>query len=157
MKKLLILILFGALLSCESNRIFEENNELDGRQWLADVPEVFPFEVTDNSQSYNIYFNIRNSLDYPFSRFFVEYILTDSAGTELKKNLTSQYLFEQKTGKPFGNSAIGDVFDHQFKIIEKYKFPYKGNYQLSLKQLNRADTLKGVISVGVRVETALPE
>lgn len=157
MKKLLIFILLGALLSCESNRIYEQNNVLDSRQWLADAPEVFPFEVSDNSQSYNIYFNIRNSLDYPFSRFFVEYTLIDSAGTELKKNLNSQYLFEQKTGKPFGNSAIGDVFDHQFKIIENYKFPYNGSYQISLKQLNRADTLKGVVSVGVRVETVLPE
>jgi gliding motility-associated lipoprotein GldH len=157
MKKLLIFILLGTLLSCESNRIYEQNNVLDSRQWPANAPEIFAFEVTDNSQSYNIYFNIRNSLDYPFSRFFVEYTLTDSAGTELKKNLTSQYLFEQKTGKPFGNSAIGDVFDHQFKIIENYKFPYNGNYQISLKQLNRADTLKGVISVGVRVETVLPE
>jgi gliding motility-associated lipoprotein GldH len=153
MKKLLILILACLLLACESNRVYEQNNTLDSRYWRVDDPQIFTFEIKDNAAPYNIYYNIRNSLDYPVARLFVEYTLADSGGVELKKNLTAEYLFDQKTGKPFGESGIGDVFDHQFKIIDKHQFPYAGKYQLTLKQFNRVDTLMGILAVGVRVET----
>jgi gliding motility-associated lipoprotein GldH len=152
MKKYLSLVLCVLLLSCESNRIFEDNNTFKDRTWRADDVQVFQFEIKDAAKSYNLYYNVRNTLDYPFARFFVEYTLADSSGTELKKNLTSEYLFDQKTGKPYGESGIGDVFDHQFRIVEKQVFPYAGKFKLTLKQFNRADTLRGIVSVGARVE-----
>lgn len=152
MRKFLVFILSGLLLSCESNRVYEQNNTLDERHWLAGDAQSFQFEIKDASQSYNIYYNVRNSLDYPFARLFVEYSLADSTGNPIKKELNAQYLFDQKTGKPLGESGIGDVYDHQFQIISKQLFPYAGKYQLTLKQFNRADTLAGIVAVGARVE-----
>lgn len=153
MKKILIVILLTILFSCESNRVYEQNNQMDKRYWLASDSQEFTFEISDSTQYYNLFYNVRNSLDYPVARIFVEYTLADSANSAIKKALTSNYLFDQKTGKPFGESGLGDVFDHQFPIIQKIKFPYSGKYQLTLKQFNREDTLQGVLAVGVRVET----
>ncbi len=154
MKKSLIFLLFGLLISCESNRLFEENTTLEGRYWRADQPIAFTFKINDASLTYNLYYNIRNSLEFPFARLFVEYSLMDSTGAVINKNLSTSYLFDQKTGKPLGESGIGDVFDHQVIIAEKYKFQNPGTYKLSLQQFNRADTLRGIISVGARIAFA---
>lgn len=156
MKYFLLLLIICVFASCDSERVFEQNTEFKGRTWKVSEPVVFDFVIEDPAQKYNLYYNVRNSLDYPYARIFVEYQLNDSTGVELSKKLVSAYLFDQKTGKPLGNSGLGDVFDHRFLLLEKQEFKSAGKYRLRLEQFNRQDTLKGVLAVGVRVETALP-
>lgn len=147
----LVICLFA---SCDSERVFEQNTEFKDRTWKVSEPVVFDFVIEEPQQKYNLYYNVRNSLDYPYARLFVEYQLSDSTGAELSKKLVSEYLFDQKTGRPLGNSGLGDVFDHRFLLLEKQEFKFAGKYSLRIEQFNRQDTLKGVLAVGVRVETA---
>jgi gliding motility-associated lipoprotein GldH len=147
-----ILILLSVLCACDSDRLYEQNIILKERYWRVDEPLVFDFHIDDPSQRYSIYYNVRNSLEFPYARLFVQYTLSDSVGTTIANKLNAQYLFDQKTGKPFGQSGIGDVFDHQFLIIEKYKFNQPGKYQLKIEQYNRQDTLRGILAVGFRLE-----
>lgn len=157
MKYFLLFLIGGVLVSCDSDRLFEQNTEFKDRTWKVNEPVVFEFTIEDPELKYNLYYNVRNSLDYPYARLFVEYQLSDSMGTELSKKLVSEYLFDQKTGKPLGSSGLGDVFDHRFLLLEKQEFKAAGKYRLRLEQFNRQDTLKGVLAVGVRVETAAPQ
>ena len=60
-------------------------------------------------------------------------------------------LFDPKTGEPFGN-GLGDVFDHQFLLLENYKFERPGPYNFKLQQYMRMDSLPEVLSAGIRVE-----
>lgn len=152
MRSGIILFLMGVLFSCDSERVYEQNINLEERYWRVDQPMVFDFNIEDTSQSYNLYYNVRNSLEYPYARLFVQYTLADSLGTPLDKKLNAQFLFDQKTGKPFGQSGIGDVFDHQFLIIGKQVFKQPGKYQLKIEQYNRQDTLRGILAVGFRLE-----
>jgi gliding motility-associated lipoprotein GldH len=147
-----ILILLSVLCACDSDRLYEQNIILKERYWRVDEPLAFDFHIDDPSQRYSIYYNVRNSLEFPYARLFVQYTLSDSVGTTIANKSNAQYLFDQKTGKPFGQSGIGDVFDHQFLIIEKYKFNQPGKYQLKIEQYNRQDTLRGILSVGFRLE-----
>lgn len=149
----IISFLLGVIFfSCDSDRVYEQNKTLKERYWRVDDPMVFDFTIKDSSQPYTIFYNVRNSLEYPYARLFVQYTLTDSVGTQIDKKLNAQFLFDQKTGKPFGQSGIGDVFDHQFMIIEKYVFKQPGKYQLKIEQYNRQDTLRGILAIGFRVE-----
>jgi gliding motility-associated lipoprotein GldH len=141
------------LASCDQNRVYEINNEFSDRTWKITDTARFEFRIKDLSQKYNGYYNIRNSLEYPFARLFVQYTLQDSAGKEMQKKLVSAYLFDQKTGKPFGESGLGDVYDHQFPIFSNTGFK-PGKYTLKIEQFMRTDTLKGILAVGVRVERA---
>lgn len=152
MRYLYLLMLVFLITSCESNRVFEKNVTLEERYWLANEPLSFEFTIDDTNRPYNLYFNIRNSLKFPYARLFVQYTLSDSTGQELDKKLISQFLFDQKTGKPEGNSSIGDVFDHRISILQNHHFVNPGKYQLQLEQFNRQDTLQGVLAVGARVE-----
>ena len=121
---------------------------------MAEDTTLFEFAIADPGKQYNVMYNVRNSLDYPFSRLFISYSLEDSAGTVLQKKLLSSFLFDQKTGRPEGNSGLGDVFDHQFPLLAQYTFPLSGKYRIKLQQFMRKDTLTGILSVGVRVETS---
>jgi gliding motility-associated lipoprotein GldH len=156
--RLVIIFLLGCVLhSCDSDRLYEQNINLEARYWRADEPMVFDFTINDLSQPYNLYYNVRNSLEYPYARLFVQYVLTDSTGSPIDKKLNAQYLFDQKTGKPFGQSGIGDVFDHQFLIMEKHVFQQSGKYHLKIEQYNRQDTLRGILAVGFRLEKSSAE
>jgi gliding motility-associated lipoprotein GldH len=154
MKVIRLTLLFLVLLSCDADRVFEKNISLPERTWVVDQPVTWDFVIEDATRPYNIYFNIRNSLEFPYARLFVQYTLADSAGTSLLQKLSSHYLFDQKTGKPLGSSAIGDVFDHRFLILSNYTFAHPGQYRLTLEQYNREDALQGVVAAGIRVERA---
>jgi len=147
-----LLAISSLLFSCDSDRLYEKNINLEQRYWRVDEPMIFDFKIEDSSQPYAIYYNVRNSLEYPYARLFIQYSLADSTGLQIEKKLNAQFLFDQKTGKPLGQSGIGDVFDHQFLLIEKQVFNYPGKYQLKIEQFNRQDTLQGILAVGARVE-----
>ncbi len=145
----------SCLISCDSNRLYEDNVEFADRSWKVIEEPRFEFSVSDTTTRYNLYYNIRNSLDYPYARIFITWHLYDSTGKELSKKLIYNDLFDQKTGRPFGESGLGDLYDHRFSILNQLRFPSTGKYSIKLDQLMRQDTLKGVIAVGVRVEKDL--
>ncbi|MEO0553269.1 MAG: gliding motility lipoprotein GldH [Bacteroidota bacterium] len=146
----LILIML-ALQACDESRIYERNIDLPDKIWLSDSTLNFKFEVDSNVQAVNLYYNVRNSLSYPFQNLYIKYTLQDTLGTIFNQELVNQNLFDIKTGKPFG-SGIGDVFDHQFELLRDFKFEKHGKYQVSIQHYMRPDTLREIISVGIRLE-----
>lgn len=152
-----LFFLFAFLLwSCDSNRLHEKNYDFEDQAWLSSDQPAFDFDVTDTVKAYNLYCNIRNSIDYPYSRIFINYSLQDSTGASLSKNMISAFLFEEKTGKPLGSSGLGDVYDQQVLILKNLQFKKTGRYRLKYEQFMRTDTLKGILAVGFRLESAAP-
>jgi gliding motility-associated lipoprotein GldH len=140
------------LIGCDQSRVYEQNVDFDDRYWLVNDQPEFEFTIDQPADKYTIYGNLRNTVSYPYARIFFTYHLQDSAGTELEKKLVTQYLFDSKTGEPFGNSGLGDIFDHRFELLTDYQFTHRGKYRLKLEQMMRIDTLQGILAVGVRVE-----
>lgn len=152
--RLIFLLAIASLcfVSCDSNRVYEYNHDFRDRTWKTSDTTVFDFYIRDTGKKYNLYYNVRNSVDYPYARLFVHYSLTDSIGNALEKKLISQDLFDQKTGRPNGESSIGDIYDHQFPLLQNFEFKHYGKYVIHLEQYMRQDTLPGILAVGVRVE-----
>jgi len=145
------------LLSCDEQRVYEMNTDFESRYWyVGDKPE-FEFVITDSLGSYNLFCNVRNSLEYPYARIFVTYILRDSAGVLLEKNMVPQLLFDEKTGEPRGDSGLGDLYDHRITLKTNYRFAYSGKYKVAFEQFMRTDTLPGILAVGLRVERSDPK
>jgi len=143
-----------ACCGCDSRRVFEDNIEFRDRTWKIAESVQFEFQIADTTRKYNLLMNIRNSLDYPYARIFVNYDLQSRDSTSMNKKMVAEYLFDQKTGKPFGTSGIGDIYDHQFPILKNYSFGKAGAYKIRLNQFMRMDTIPGILAVGVRVEKA---
>lgn len=154
MRVILFFLLAFVAWSCDSNRLHEKNYDFEDGTWLSDNKPAFDFDVTDTVKAYNLYCNIRHSVDYPYSRIFINYSLQDSVGTSLSKNMISAFLFEEKTGKPLGSSSLGDVYDQRVPVLKNFRFKKAGHYNLKYEQFMRTDTLKGILAVGFRLESA---
>jgi len=150
----LLLAIVVLLNCCDNSRVYEKNHDFTERQWLVNEKPSFEFIVA-NSQSYNLYCNLRNGITYPYSRIFITYTLKDSLGTELKKEMINSFLFDEKTGKPNGSSGLGDIYDQQFLLLKDYSFSQPGKYTVQFEQFMRTDTLQGVLAIGLRVENAI--
>lgn len=150
----LLFILVGAIIACDSNRVFEKNMSFDNKMWHLDTVPSFEFTIKDKTIPYNLYFNVRNSVSYPYRNLYITYSLEDSLGNSLAEDLVNYELFTRKTGKPLGESGIGDIYDHQFLILENYQFDRSGNYRISFQHYMRKDSLNDVLAIGSRIEKA---
>lgn len=150
----IIIILF---FSCDDERVYEKNTDFDSPQWLISEKPEFEFEIVDTVQHYNLYCNLRNSIDYPYARIFLTYYLQDSLESMLEKNMVGKLLFDDKTGEPQGNSGLGDIYDHRIPVKMNYRFKHPGKYKVKFEQFMRTDTLTGILAVGLRVEKLTPE
>ncbi len=140
------------LASCDGSRLFEKNEELTGKIWHVDSVKHFSVIIPDATTQYNILVNVRNTSSYPYHNLYLTYTLTDTTLVELSSDLLNNNLFDPVTGKPLGRSGLGDVFDHQFPVLENYQFPDSGRFLITLQQTMRLDSLPEIISVGIRVE-----
>jgi len=142
--------------ACDEQRVYEQNVDLQGNDWYMDSIPSFSFEVSDTNEIYNLSLNLRNAIDYPYSNIYIKYFLADSTGKEINSSLVRLFLFNEKTGEPFGD-GLGDIFDHQFLLLKDFRFPYAGKYQVKLQQYMRKDPLPFIVSVGVRIEKSQPD
>jgi gliding motility-associated lipoprotein GldH len=148
-----VLIVLGVMAAaCDDTRVYEKYVDFDQRYWVVNEKPEFEFQIADTSRKYTIYSNVRNSVSYPWSRLFVTYYLQDSTGRDIRKNLINEYLFDVRSGKPFGESGLGDIYDHQFLLLKDYRFSQPGKYKVKFEQFMRTDTLQGILAVGLRVE-----
>jgi gliding motility-associated lipoprotein GldH len=133
---------------------YEKNFDLPNGNWTIKNELKFKIPITDASQRYNIAYNLRNTLKYPYSNLYVTYYLEDSKGKPISTELQNISLFDAKRGKPFG-SGLGDTFTHQLPIptFQKYKFPKADTYTFRIVQYMRQDPLPGILTMGIRVET----
>lgn len=145
-----LIFLVVLLIGCDSNRIFEDNKDFKKKSWAVNDTAVFEIQIP-NDGLFNVQCDIRNTIDYPYSRIFVNYTLEDSTHKLLNTKLVANYLFDVKTGEPNGDSGLGDIYDHRFPL-ESRKLT-AGKYFVKLQQFMRTDTLQGILAAGVRVET----
>ena len=157
MRKLLVLIILWVFITaCDDSRYYEKNTDFEKGYWLISDKPSFEFEIIDPSLQYNLYITLRNESDYPYSNLYFTYKLMDDNGSLIKKDLTSEFLFDKKLGKPLGESGLGDIYNHRFSLLNDFTFPHPGKYTLSYDQFMRTDTLSGILSVGLRIEYATP-
>ncbi len=154
--KALPLLLAGAVLltNCDESRLYEKNTDFRQRYWLALDHPTFDFVIDDINRKYNLYFTVRNESSYQNSNIYFTYYLTSESGNSIQRKLTSEFLFDKKTGRPLGNSGLGDIYEHRFALLENFTFQEPGTYSMRYEQFMRTDTLRGIVSVGLRVEKA---
>ena len=154
-KPFLITMLLGlvvSLISCDSNKVYEEYIEVENAIWQKENVASFKFEAKDTSQAHNLYINVRNTGDYAYSNLYLFVTLQGPNGSLLKDTIDCK--LADKSGKWLGN-GIGDLWDLQMPYIGGFKFAQKGEYVFSLEQAMRVENgLDGITDVGLRVETA---
>jgi gliding motility-associated lipoprotein GldH len=150
----IILLSFFSLSACDtSNRVYEQNIDIENNNWRINDAKEFRFQITDTTKTYQVYFNIRNALFYEYYNLYVNATLLAPDGQKLHNKLHEMYLMDKKTGEPLGKGA-GDLFDHSALAIKNLHFKKPGTYTLRLTQYMRKNPLPGIMAVGAKVVVA---
>jgi gliding motility-associated lipoprotein GldH len=146
-----LLILMIGLMSCDPGRIYEANNDIPDGEWVAANKIRFEFDVTDTITPCNVYINVRNQGDYPFSNLYLflrTYFPDEHFSTD-----TLQCILANDNGHWHG-SGLGDLFYNRFLFMKNIRFLQSGKYVFEMQQAMRTDPLYGIADVGIRIEKA---
>ena len=153
MKKTACLFVFFVMIfsACDPGRLFEENRNIEGNAWYYKNAAAFDMQIKDTTKWYNLLVNVRVDADYKYSNIFMWVHVINPEKKSSQRRIEIKLADEH--GKWLG-SGLGDIYDYQFPVLQKIKFPQSGFYRIELEQNMRDDTLMHVKSVGVRVEEA---
>ncbi len=143
------LLLMMGLSSCQTNMVFDDNEEIKNYVWDSKVKPSFTFEIKDTMVLYNIYINLRHVDYYMFSNVWLNVSAVFPDGTRQVKRV--EIPLADESGKWYGE-GLGDIWDYRYMIQQGAYFNKPGKYTFSLEHLMRKDPLPGVMSVGLRVE-----
>jgi gliding motility-associated lipoprotein GldH len=135
--------------SCQSNRVFEDNVNIPGNTWERDNPVQFEVHIMDTLNPCNIYVNVRNTGRYPKSNLFL--FIETTSPLEYSVRDTFEIRMADKRGKWFGK-GFGDVWSHQVLYKKNIRFPYTGFYHFTFEQAMRDKNLPGIVDVGLKIE-----
>lgn len=152
------IILFGLLLlvsSCDKKRVFDEYKPFDGK-WNKDSIVSFAFNQKDTVSKYNLFVNIRNNNNYPFSNIYLIVQMQQPGG--LTKVDTLEYQMANPDGTLMGE-GFSDVKESKLWYKENLIFPKAGKYNVTIQQAVRntgkitgVQELDGITDIGFRIE-----
>lgn len=149
-----ILIAFALslfLFACDESIVYKAHEDIDDGLWYIKNQPTFKVEITDTTQVYNLYYLVRNTLQYPYYNLYLTRNFTGPNQKVISNTLEEVYLSNEITGKPFGH-GLGDLFDHKIPFLKNYKFERSGIYTFKLSQSMRQNPLPFIMSVGISVE-----
>jgi gliding motility-associated lipoprotein GldH len=147
-----ILFLVFILASCDRNGVYEENIKTPNSTWGENDIARFSVPITDTLSNLNIYINVRNTTDYPNCNLFL-FITTTSPSGATQLDTVECFLADEQ-GKWLGR-GFGYLLDNRIPYKRNIRFPLKGDYKFEIKQAMRTDDLKGISSVGIRIEKSI--
>jgi gliding motility-associated lipoprotein GldH len=145
----LLLAMTAMLFACDRNRVFEQNQAIANHRWNRSNVLVFNVEITDTINPHNIYVNVRNGGQYQYSNLFL-FIKTMSPSGHWIRDTIECTLANEK-GRWLG-SGLGDIVTLQIPYKVNVRFPYPGLYSFEIEQAMRAEELKQVFDIGLRIE-----
>lgn len=155
MHKLSVIILTILFLtSCDSKQVLDEYQTIPN-SWEKDSAINFQFESPDTTNRYNLFINIRNNNDYPFSNL---YLITEFEDPQENKITdTLEYEMAKPDGTWLGTGS--SIKENKLWFKEKIRFKNIGTHNISVKHAMRkngnelgVEHLEGITDVGFRIE-----
>jgi len=140
---------FLTLVSCDSRRVFEENRAIGNGKWKTKEKICFEVSIKDTSIAYNVYLNVRNVMDFPYSNLFL-FLQTSFPDGRIARD-TLECMLADFDGRWLG-SGIGSVKFNKFLLQKGVYFHEKGIYRFELEQAMRVNELNGIMDIGLRIE-----
>lgn len=152
-RKLSLTLLFSGVIfiivSCTQNVYFDSTKEIEGSEWnTADIMK-FSVNIQDTNQLYNIYINLRNKTDYPYSNLFI-FLKTIYPDGKMSVDTLECFLADNN-GKWLGNRR-GNLVDNRILFRKGIRFKQNGNYSFEFEQAMRTELLPGIENLGLRIE-----
>ena len=146
---LIFSVIAYTLVSCDPDRVYDKFKDIEDGIWNRTETMKFDVQIDDTLSYHRVFVNIRNSGDYSYSNIFI-FINTIYPDKKVSRDTIDCLLADDK-GKWLGK-GLGDLKDCQFLIKKGVRFHQKGIYTFELEQAMRVEKLKGIKSVGIRIE-----
>lgn len=144
------------VVSCSDKIEFTEYKSLPNASWEANKNISFEFQVEDTIHPKDLFINIRNNKEYPFSNLYVITALDFPNGDKIIDTL--QYEMADASGKFLGK-GFTDIKENKLFYKENKVFPRSGKYMFNIRQAMRKNGeisvipfLEGVQDVGFSIE-----
>lgn len=138
------------MFSCDSSRVYEDWQDMKDNVWHEDSTYSFTFEIDDSLTMYNLNFGIRNTNLYPFQNLWLLTVVEGGDGFSYQD--TIQLTLANKSGEWYGNRSAS-IYTYVAPLYRRLRFYTTGEYTFSLQHGMREEALKGVSSIGFRIET----
>ena len=150
--KYFVLISFLLIISCDPNRVYEDNTNIEKNKWLQQNSIEFQVDIKDTVSAHNIYVNIRNTGKYPMSNIFLFIKTSSPLGYSVID--TFNCILADEKGKWLGK-GFGNIWNNRFLYKKNVKFPIPGTYTFRYEQAMRKEELLGIVDVGLRIEKVI--
>lgn len=145
------------LLSCGNPSTFDEYVAI-GSAWNEQTEAQFAFEAPDTTNQYNMFIQLRNNRNYPFSNIFL-IVKTEAPNATIVVD-TLEYAMTKPDGTFLG-TGFSDLKENKLFFREKVRFEQLGTYKISIQQAVRkigaiegVGDLEGITDVGFKIENA---
>lgn len=141
-----IIILFAA---CDNTKVYDEYKHIDNSIWDKDSVVSFNFNLQDTLSKNQVFINLRNNIDYPYSNIYLFTRVNFPDGMVLVDTL--EYEMTNAQGVWLGE-GLSSVKSNKLYFKKDVVFYSKGDYSVSIQHGMRDNTLKGIKDVGLRIE-----
>ena len=147
MNKYILLSLLLLLTACAKDEIFSEFRSFPNAEWDKQQAIRFEAPVHDVSVPYHVNIELRHNNHYPFRNIwlFVEY---QTPSGSMRMDTLDTYLADVY-GKWYGRGI--SLYSCSFGYQENVQYPDTGTYVYTIRQGMRADVLKGISDIGLRI------
>ncbi|MDR1779477.1 MAG: gliding motility lipoprotein GldH [Tannerella sp.] len=155
MQSLILRHIFAAIalaccLSCSQTVFYEQYQIIEGEAWSKENEFFFTFNIDDNTAAYDIYINVRNNNNYPYTNLWLFCSEEQPVGPIVRD--TIECMLSDDFGKWYGTGI--SIFNLKIPIRTGYHFPHKGQYTFGIRQGMRENRLRGIEEIGLTIEKA---
>ena len=156
MNRLIYLFLCACIfMSCTDTPVISEYKSLSGAVWNKDDVKEFTFSEMDSLKGYNVFINVRNDQNFPYSNLFLIASLHTPDGEVMQDTL--EYNMALPDGTWLGKGS-GSIKENKLWYKENIVFPTSGVYTLEISHAMRKNGnvsgivgLEGITDVGIEI------
>lgn len=152
----LLILVAVSIISCDEKRVFDQYKSV-GTAWHKDSVIKFKLPKLDANKKFNLFVNIRDNNDFPYSNLFL--IVSLEQPNKKVKVDTLEYQMANLDGTLLGD-GFSDVKESKLFYKQNQSFNLKGDYKIKIQQAVRQTgkivgdkELKGITEVGFRIES----
>ena len=146
-KSLLIAITSLLLVSCQGDIVYTAFNTLPHVGWEVDSNLCYQPIITDSTADYQMLITIRHTDAYPYQNLWL-FVDIQKDSIPVTRDTIECYMANER-----GEWLGGGLSIHELPLLynDNYQFASIGEYQISITQGMREDTLIGIKEVGVKI------
>jgi len=146
---LMFITLFIAFFACNNSSVYESYSPVGNGGWQKDSVFTFYFNIDDSTQNHNLYFNLRNSVDYGYSNIWL-FLEIHSPEQNILAD-TVEFILADRSGRWLGQ-GLGKFRDNKLLYKRNIFFPSAGEYSIDIQHGMRHDLLTGVTDIGISIK-----